>query len=480
MEVSLSKNRTHILQALFVAVDFFTLVLASIIARNIKFDDADEFDIHVSVDKLSFNVSYALIGWVVAAIWVISIACYGGYKFQNANGGSNLNRYCFNSAFLALGALSLFSYMTRTEYSRVLFILTIPIGLVMVVVANIILRRIVRFLRRYVTSFSKRALLVGDSESIEKFNNILANSREIGYTAAYSIEVDVSTFDQNRDFDRLHDSLLAAIIKKGINSVFVVGKLGADQYLVRQIRWSIEGMGVEFVLDSNLTTIGGNRLHVSALHNLPLLHVDVRQNHGFKFIAKRALDIAFALVALTLTSPILIATALLIKLQDGGPVFFKQTRIGRGGKEFKIIKFRSMVPDAEGKLEEVLREQGKKVEALYKIEHDPRVTRLGRFIRKTSIDELPQFFNVLFGSMSVVGPRPQIPKEIETNSSVYNRRLMVKPGITGPWQVSGRSKLSLQQSIELDISYVENWNFTGDLIIIFRTVREVLKPTGAM
>jgi lipopolysaccharide/colanic/teichoic acid biosynthesis glycosyltransferase len=179
-----------------------------------------------------------------------------------------------------------------------------------------------------------------------------------------------------------------------------------------------------------------------------------------------------------MASPAMILVALLIKLDNPGPVLFRQERVGMEGNRFFMIKFRSMVVDAEGRLAEFAR-QNEGSGPLFKIKNDPRVTRLGAFLRRFSVDELPQLLNVLSGSMSLVGPRPPLPAEVEVYESDVRRRLLVKPGLTGLWQVSGRSNLSWQDSVRLDLYYVENWSLAGDLVIILRTVRAVFGSTGA-
>lgn len=175
----------------------------------------------------------------------------------------------------------------------------------------------------------------------------------------------------------------------------------------------------------------------------------------------------------------MIVTAIAIKLEDKGPVFYKQERIGLRGKPFKIHKFRSMYVNADAKLAEVAAANGQEMGARVKIKNDPRITKVGHFIRKTSIDELPQFFDSLIGTMSVVGPRPQRQFEVDEYDQVYATRLLVKPGITGPWQVSGRNDLSEEESQQLDVSYVQNWSVLGDIVYILRTIGTVLHPNGA-
>jgi exopolysaccharide biosynthesis polyprenyl glycosylphosphotransferase len=201
---------------------------------------------------------------------------------------------------------------------------------------------------------------------------------------------------------------------------------------------------------------------------------------GPQYFVKTVFDIVFSVLALAMASPVMLLTAIAIKLSDGGPVFFTQTRIGRDGKEFQIIKFRSMRVGAEKQFEELASQSGYEVNAVqFKLKDDPRVTKIGKFIRKTSVDELPQFFNVLTGSMSVVGPRPHVEKEVKAYEAHVTRRLLVKPGITGPWQVSGRSELTWEESVALDLGYVQNWSLLEDLKLVMRTVTLILFPSGA-
>ena len=212
---------------------------------------------------------------------------------------------------------------------------------------------------------------------------------------------------------------------------------------------------------------------------LPLIHVEKPQYSGAKRIQKRVFDICLSLTVLCGALPVMIAAAIAIKLTSKGPVFYRCERIGLDGRPFRMIKFRTMVDKADSEIEalEALNESVGGV--LFKIRRDPRVTPFGRFLRRYSIDELPQFFNVLRRDMSVVGPRPPLRREVETYSDQVRRRLLVLPGITGLWQVSGRSDLSWEDSVRLDLSYVENWSITNDLVIAAKTVRTVFAGTGA-
>jgi exopolysaccharide biosynthesis polyprenyl glycosylphosphotransferase len=211
---------------------------------------------------------------------------------------------------------------------------------------------------------------------------------------------------------------------------------------------------------------------------LPLIHVTTPTLEGGQRVAKRLFDIAVSGLLIVLFTPLMFILAMLIKADSRGPVLFKQERVGIEGAHFKMLKFRSMVVDAEERLADLAhRNEGNGV--LFKLKNDPRVTRVGGFIRKFSLDELPQLFNIFGGSMSLVGPRPPLPREVEAYEQDVRRRLLVKPGLTGLWQVSGRSNLSWQDSVRLDLYYVENWSLAGDLVILLRTIRAVFHSTGA-
>lgn len=195
--------------------------------------------------------------------------------------------------------------------------------------------------------------------------------------------------------------------------------------------------------------------------------------------AKRSLDVALSAMALMFLSPLFLLIAALIKLEDRGPVFFSQTRVGRFGREFKMLKFRSMCPDAEQRLKALLAKNQHRQGVTFKLKDDPRITRVGRWLRKFSLDELPQFINVLLGDMSLVGPRPPVPREVALYSQSDRRRLAVKPGITCLWQVSGRAEIDFSGQVQLDVQYIESQRISTDLRILAKTVPAVISGRGA-
>jgi exopolysaccharide biosynthesis polyprenyl glycosylphosphotransferase len=264
----------------------------------------------------------------------------------------------------------------------------------------------------------------------------------------------------------------------GADTVIIAGQPKGGANFIRNLAWQLEGTATDLVLASQLTDVAGPRIHFRPVEGLPLIHVEIPQFEGGKHVLKRAFDIVASGAGIVLLAPMFLVIALLIKLEDGGPVFFRQERVGRNQHTFKMVKFRSMVTTAETDLATLVeKNQGNGL--LFKLKDDPRVTGVGRVIRKYSLDEFPQLWNVLIGEMSLVGPRPPLPREVESYESHVRRRLYIKPGLTGMWQVNGRSDLSWDESVRLDLYYVENWSLTGDLMIVWRTVKVLLKPVGA-
>jgi exopolysaccharide biosynthesis polyprenyl glycosylphosphotransferase len=264
----------------------------------------------------------------------------------------------------------------------------------------------------------------------------------------------------------------------GCDAVAVTSDDATRNNYLRELAWSLEGAGVELLVDPGLVEVAGPRMHIRSLMGFPLLHVEEPHFTGWRRLVKRVTDIVLSSIGLLIISPLMLGIAAVVKLQDSGPVVFRQARIGRDGKPFTMLKFRSMVVDAEErKLELMAHNEGNG--GLFKLSRDPRVTRFGQFLRDFSLDELPQLFNVLAGSMSLVGPRPHLASELAEMPSEAIRRSLVTPGLTGLWQVSGRSNLEGDDAIRLDLRYVENWSLTLDLLILWKTISAVLAKHGA-
>jgi exopolysaccharide biosynthesis polyprenyl glycosylphosphotransferase len=266
--------------------------------------------------------------------------------------------------------------------------------------------------------------------------------------------------------------------RMGCDAVAVTSDDATRYSYLRELAWSLEGAGVELLVDPGLVEVAGPRMHIRPLMGFPLLHVEEPHFTGWRRLVKRVTDLILTSVGLLIISPVMLGIALGIKLHDGGPVIFRQSRIGRDGKPFTMLKFRSMVVDAEERKLQLMSLNEAKG-GLFKLSHDPRVTRFGQFLRNFSLDELPQLFNVLAGSMSLVGPRPHLTSELAQMPSEASRRSLVTPGLTGLWQVSGRSDLEGEDAIRLDLRYVENWSLSLDLQILWKTISAVLAKRGA-
>ncbi len=264
----------------------------------------------------------------------------------------------------------------------------------------------------------------------------------------------------------------------GTDTVAVLACPELDSATLRRLAWDLEKEGTDLCLAPALLDVAGPRTTIRPTAGLTLLHVDHAELTGLKRAVKGAFDRLAAAVAVGLLTPLLAAIAIAIAVRDGGPVLFSQTRIGQDGQPFAVLKFRTMVRDAEQRTQEVLAlDEGDGL--LFKVRKDPRVTVTGKWLRRWSLDELPQLFNVVLGEMSLVGPRPPLPREVAKYGDDVRRRLLVKPGMTGLWQVSGRSDLSREEAVRLDLRYVENWSLALDLQILWKTGAAVAKGRGA-
>ena len=274
------------------------------------------------------------------------------------------------------------------------------------------------------------------------------------------------------------DDAASIVRTRGFDAVAVAGGDATSHHYLRRLSWALEGADVELLVHPGLVEVAGPRMHIRPYVGLPLLHVEQPHFTGWRRVVKRVADIVLTLLGLVVISPVLAGIALAIKLQDRGPVLFSQVRVGLDGSTFTMWKFRSMHIDAEARLNE-LRRQNPDIGLMFKMADDPRVTPVGRFLRRFSLDELPQLFNVLAGSMSLVGPRPPLQSEVDAYEKHARRRLLVTPGLTGLWQVSGRSLLSWEETVRLDLRYVENWTLALDLVILWKTFFAVLGRRGA-
>jgi exopolysaccharide biosynthesis polyprenyl glycosylphosphotransferase len=274
------------------------------------------------------------------------------------------------------------------------------------------------------------------------------------------------------------DAVADQVHRVGAEVVAVAPAPGWTGKRLHRLAWRLEGTDLDLVVDPGLMEIAGPRLHMTPVDGLPMIRLTQPIFRGWARVSKAVVDRVLAALAVVVLSPLLLVVAALVRWEDGGPVFFRQERIGREGRPFKMIKFRSMTTDAEA-AKHALGAANEAAGPLFKVRRDPRITRIGATLRRYSLDELPQLFNVLDGSMSLVGPRPPLPAEVAEYADDARRRLLVRPGMTGLWQVSGRSDLSWDETVRLDLRYVENWSPGLDLHILARTITAVVTGRGA-
>jgi exopolysaccharide biosynthesis polyprenyl glycosylphosphotransferase len=272
------------------------------------------------------------------------------------------------------------------------------------------------------------------------------------------------------------DDVLATTALTGADAVAVTSASETASVYLRTLSWQLEGSGLELLVAPGLVEVAGPRLHIRPFDGLPLLSVEQPRFSGWRRVVKGTIDRSAALAALIALLPVLAVIAVLVR--RSGPVFYRQQRVGLNGAEFTMLKFRSMVVGADQQVAGL--SDGNDVDGLlFKMRADPRVTPVGRWLRRLSLDELPQLVNVVRGEMSLVGPRPPLPSEVARYDSSVSRRLLVKPGLTGLWQISGRSDLPWEEAVRLDLRYVENWSLAMDLLILWKTGRAVVTAAGA-
>ncbi|MGN7966830.1 sugar transferase [Microbacterium sp. 22179] len=387
-----------------------------------------------------------------------------------------------NASGLAFGLVAIIDVLLAWESMQLMLVVGLPVGLLALLVTRWGWRHWLQGERRH-GRFASRTLVVGNRDDVEYVIRTLHPIGASGYQVVGATLLDGNARDVEIDDIRFpvlgnSNSVATVATELGADTIIVASRPERDPDFVKHLSWQLEGTAAELVLSSRLTDVAGPRISFASVEGLPLIQVQIPTYEGGKHVLKRALDVVVATLALIPIGLILPALALLIKLDSPGPVFFHQERVGRDGRRFRMVKLRSMATDAEQKLA-ALKLQNEGSGLLFKMKDDPRVTRVGRVLRKLSLDELPQFWNVLVGDMSVVGPRPPLPTEVTAYDGTVFRRLYIKPGITGLWQVSGRSDLSWDESVRLDLRYVENWSVMNDLQIMWRTAKVMVQPSGA-
>jgi exopolysaccharide biosynthesis polyprenyl glycosylphosphotransferase len=387
-------------------------------------------------------------------------------------------RRIVNAAVLGVITIALIGYATGflIERSALAILFVLAAGLVLV--EREVARRIFTQLRVQ-GRMLRHVIIAGANPEGRELGQMLRTEQGLGYHVIGFVD------DGQFDDDPVPGIPLLGpiadtgrILREQEGSSVIVASSGVDSEVTNRLARDLLDQGVHVELSSTLRDISSQRLTVRPLGRFPIVYVEPVVRSGWRAAAKRAFDIAGAGLALVVLSPILLTAAIAIRLDSKGSIFFSQVRVGRDARPFRVLKLRTMVVDAEQQLATLL-DKNEADGPLFKIKHDPRITRVGRILRKTSIDELPQLWNVVRGDMSLVGPRPALPHETEAWDSLLIQRLRVKPGITGMWQVQGRSNASFDDYTRLDLYYVDNWSLTTDLAILLKTVPVVALQRGA-
>ncbi len=420
-----------------------------------------------------------------AIVWLLALAASHTRSPRLIGTGIEEYRRVVTASFWTFGAIAIVTLLLKVDIARGYLAVALPGGVLLLVLSRWAWRTHVAR-KREDGGYQTAVLAIGELDAVEHLVNELTRNPTDGY---HVVGIGIPGYGPSRgEYVTINDRMIPivggepeafeAIRTCGADTVAIAGTQHFGVRGIRRLIWDLEPMGVDLMVATGVMDVALSRLVMRPIAGLPLLHVEKPQYRGAKRFEKRAFDFCFSLVVLTITLPILIITAIAIKLSSRGPVFYSSERIGIDGKPFAMLKFRTMVADADKQLADIL-DSNESDGLLFKIRNDPRITPVGSLLRRFSIDELPQFINVLRNEMSVVGPRPPLRREVEAYDCEVLRRLLVKPGITGLWQVSGRSDLSWNEAVRLDLSYVDNWSMVGDILIIAKTFAAVLKRTGA-
>jgi exopolysaccharide biosynthesis polyprenyl glycosylphosphotransferase len=424
---------------------------------------------------------YVLLSLALPAVWLLAQGIAGSYSPQFFGTGSEEFRKAARGGLFLLAGISVVSYGGQLDIARSFVLFTVPAMTLGTLLARFVARKWLARARRRGRCV-KKVVAVGRDAAVADLVRRLQIDRYAGMEVVAACvttpELAAGVRSTGVPVAGDLDSVVDVVRRHGAEAVAVTSASETAAVYLRKLSWQLEGSGIELLVSPGLIEVAGPRLHIRPFVGLPLLAIEEPVFSGWKRVLKGALDRTGAAIAIVLVAPVLLALAAAVKLSGPGPVLYRQERVGAYGRHYTMLKFRSMVDGADHKLHEVLA-LNEHDGVLFKIRRDPRVTPVGRWLRRFSLDELPQLFNVLGGSMSLVGPRPPLPQEVERYDTSTRRRLLVKPGLTGLWQISGRSDLSWEESVRLDLRYVENWSLALDLLILWKTASAVVRSHGA-
>lgn len=466
----------RLIVAALVTSDLVVLLVACLLAVIIRRP--------LSVVGVSQDLPVSLVASsvVIAAVWMVSLLAFGACNPRHIGAGAELYRSVLMGTLGAIGVLGAVQFLAGIPLSRPYAVVLFLLGTVLLLVVRAVARRAVNLVRSR-GGLRSQVLVIGSTGHVRGIVRTLRREVWLGYEVVGAVSpLSEELSGEVAGVPVLGDesSLLDLVREHRPDIVLFTAGSSASAEAFRRVAWQLEAFEVGVIVMPGVSEISGDRIRMRPVAGLPLVHMDLPRSRRALKKGKRAFDIVVSAALLLMLSPILAVIALCVRCGDGGPAIFAQKRVGRDGETIEFLKFRSMVVDAEAKLAELQKQQRDRGnDVLFKMSDDPRITRVGRFLRRYSLDELPQLWNVLRGDMSLVGPRPALPREVAEYEDDAHRRLAVRPGITGLWQVSGRSDLSWDDTVRLDLFYVDNWSFVQDLLILFRTVRAVVDSRGA-
>ncbi|PLS27712.1 sugar transferase [Bifidobacterium parmae] len=451
-------------------------------------------------DRFHFDMNLTTYLVIGAIIYVACLHAVGVYHRHVMGDGYQLNSLLFIGAIQTWGVLCAFNYVLDLNVWFTTMTLMIPCVWILTMLERLVVRMLLARGRRK-GEYAYGTVIVGSPKGIGHTLRFLAKRQQLNYRpiAVCPVRLDPATGAVLPDTDRealdrevfanwgtrlpvleYSDHTLAErMVDMSAQTVMVADVIRrySDNFNIFSVR--MESLGLEIAMVASAADTGNHEIQVRSIQGTTIITQRLAQYGVATRFVKRLFDLVVSSLAILCSLIITLPVALAIKLTDGGPVFYTQERIGLRGRPFRMIKFRSMVVNADELKAKLAEESGQEDRFIFKMKDDPRITKVGHFIRRFSIDELPQFLNVFMGDMSVVGPRPPLPEEYERYNKLYATRMLVKPGITGPWQVSGRSDLTAEESEALDVAYVQNWSILGDIVLMFRTVGAVLSHKGA-
>jgi exopolysaccharide biosynthesis polyprenyl glycosylphosphotransferase len=465
------------LLASVIVADVIAVVVASVLSWLLRNEQTGQ-----SLLIFSVHVPYAVMAVLIVPVWLVCLAVRGAYDPSLL--GSSTDEYSKVATTVAalLTFVSAASFLGSVALSRSLIAVFFPVLIAAGVIGRFTVRKALHR-RRGTGAALRRIVVVGDRSAAAHLNVHLSRSLFAGYdvVGSYVPGGPDASLDDDPELPFVMgepDQLVGDLDNLDVDAVAVTGHGLFHSESLRSLAWRLHGTGIQLLMAPDLVDIAGPRIVSRPAAGLPMLLVEEPRTTGIAQLVKSVTERVLALTLLLVLSPVALLAAVMVKITSRGPILFRQRRVGRDGRLFEMLKFRSMVEGADLQREQLL-DRNENDGVLFKIKEDPRITPVGRYLRRFSIDELPQLLNVVRGEMALIGPRPPLPDEVANYGGDIGRRLMVKPGITGLWQVSGRSELSWSEAVRLDLYYVENWSMAMDLAILAKTAKAVMSGSGA-